>query len=217
MAYGSNQPWGLRAVKYLSGSPFTGNVDPYPIQSGYANNIFLGDPVVLYQGYVVSWYDTAVVANRLTCPFLGVFNGCSFQVSGAANVDPASPGEKYWPAGQVTVGAKPGIASIITDPNVVYNVQCNTNVTQAQIGGTAALATTIAGAFPANIVNGNTNTGYSVAYLDGGTTANPGTATANLVIRGFVPVPGNTTGVTYNNLEVLIQNHRFGSRPVFAQ
>lgn len=213
MSYGQNLPWGLRAVKHLLGSPFTANLDTYPIASGYVNNIFQGDPVVLYQGYLVSWYDTNVVANRLTCPILGVFNGCSFSVSGAANVDPASPGEKYWPAGQVTFGAQPGIGFVFTDPNIVYNVQCNTTVTQAQIGGTAAIAVSLNG----STVLGNTNTGISQAYLDGGTTVNPGTATANVMIRGFVPVSGNTSSVQFNNVEVLLQNSRFASRPVFAQ
>jgi hypothetical protein len=214
MSYGQNLPWGLRAVKYLNGSPFTGNVDPYPIKSGYGNNIFQGDPVILIGGYIASLFDaTLQPTNFKTTPILGVFNGCSFTVPGAANVDPASPGEKYWPANQATLNGQNATAFIITDPNVVYNIQATTTVTAIQPGLTANINVLTSGD-PNYFVSGNTNTGISTAYLDVVNAVNTG-ATSNLVIRGFVPVPGNVAGVTYNNVEVLIQNHRFATRPIF--
>jgi hypothetical protein len=48
MSYGQNGPWGLRATKTLTSATYTGQTNPYLIASGYANNIFVGDPVVFW-------------------------------------------------------------------------------------------------------------------------------------------------------------------------
>lgn len=240
MSYGQNLPNGLQATKTITGAPFTGQVNTYLIQSGYGNNIFRGDPVVIggaaagsdatQQGYVISLYDyNASVAHTSGVLYkqgasLGVFDGCSFTTPTSVNpIDPASPGRSFWPAGTVTLGTMPAIANIIDDPNVVFNIQTNgvTGIKQSNMGCTAPVAFTFNAT--TGIVTGNLATGESSVALD---QANLNVSSAstpwNLKLLRFVGDPRNipaTVAVNspYNNVEVIINNHFYASRPPAAQ
>lgn len=224
MSYGQNMPWGLQATKTLTSATYSGQSSPYLIASGYANNIFKGDPVIITNaGYIQSLYDWAAAgagggggANAYgTAGTLGVFVGCSFITTTALNpIDPASPGRSYWPANTATLNAVPATAFVIDDPNVIYNIQTNATpgLTQAMMGLNAATAWDAT----AGVVNGNTNTGTSLVSIDQATRAV--TATLNLKLLRVVAISGNfasTVGlpIGYNNAEVIIQNHVFCSRP----
>jgi len=216
MSYGQNQPWGLMAIKTVNGATWNGQTSQYFIQSGYPNNIFKGDPVYLGDdGYIHNLSDVgagSIGAHQI----LGVFNGCSFQTSVATNpIDPASPGRSYWPAGTNTFNNIDAVCDIIDDPNVIYNIQSDSaGVPFNAQGSTAAIAYTLISPSLTNPA-GNTNTGSSLVVLNTGT-FNVG---VNVKILRFVPVSGNvpvgngTNRVPYNNVEVIIQNHSFASRP----
>ena len=215
MSYGQNQPWGLQAVKTTNGSTWNGQTSQYLIQSGYAFNIFKGDLVFLgNDGYI---HNLGELGNNplQARQSLGVFNGCSFQTSVATNpIDPASPGRSYWPAGTATFNSIDATCDIIDDPSVIYNIQSDAaGVPFNAQGSTAAVTYSfITGTNP----SGNTNTGSSNVVLNTGTI---GANNFNLKILRFVPVSGNvpvgngTNRVPYNNVEVIIQNHTFASRP----
>jgi len=214
MSYGQNQPWGLQAIKTLSGT-WNGQTSQYKIQSGYAFNIFKGDLVFLgNDGYIHNLGELGN-ANLQVRQSLGVFDGCSFQTSVATNpIDPASPARPYWPAGTVTFNAIDATCFIIDDPNVIYNIQSDAaGVPFNKQGATAAVNYSfVTGTNP----SGNTNTGTSNVVLDTGTLGNN---QFNLKVIRFVPVSGNVpvsngaSRVPYNNVEVVIQNHTFASRP----
>lgn len=216
MSYGQNQPWGLMAVKTTTGAPWNGQTSSYLIQSGYINNIFKGDLVYLgADGYIHNLADLTTGTYQ-TRQAIGVFNGCSFATSTATNpIDPASPGRPYWPGGTVTLNAVPATCDIIDDPSVIFNIQADsTGVPFNGQGDTASVAYTYLGSSTTN-PDGNTNTGISkvvlnVASITSGTAHDP---LKNLRILRFVPVSGNTSDIPYNNVEVLIQNHSFTSRP----
>lgn len=215
MSYGQNQPWGLMAVKTTNGSTWNGQTSQYLIQSGYAFNIFKGDPVFLgNDGYI---HNLGELGNGplQARQILGVFNGCSFQTSVATNpIDPASPGRSYWPAGTVTFNSIDATCDIIDDPSVIFNIQADAaGVPFNAQGSTAAVTYTyISGTNPA----GNPNTGSSSVVLNSGTI---GVNNYNLKILRFVPVSGNVpvgngnNRVPFNNVEVIIQNHTFATRP----
>lgn len=220
MSYGQNMAWGLNATKCLGSATWNGQSNPYLIASGYANNIFKGDPVIINElGYITSLYDSILLPGApayATYPILGVFVGCSFVTPTALNpIDPASPGRSFWPAGTNTLNAVPATAYIIDDPNTIYNVQTNATpgITQTMCGATASVAIPNVG----GVVSGNTNLGTSLVTLDQSTVAT-NSATANLAIMRLVAISGNyasTVGlpIGYNNVEVLIQNHRYATRP----
>lgn len=216
MSYGQNQPWGLQAIKTINGATWNGQTSQYLIQSGYAFNIFKGDLVFIdLDGYI---HNLGELGNGTldTRQSIGVFNGCSFQTSVATNpIDPASPGRSYWPAGTVTFNNIDATCDIIDDPNVIFNIQSDAaGVPFESQGDTASVTYTyISGTNPA----GNTNTGLSSVVLNTGSLGTHGNL--NLKILRFVPVSGNvpvgngTSRVPYNNVEVIIQNHTFASRP----
>ncbi len=221
MSYGSNQPWGLMAIKTVNGGTWNGQTSQYRIQSGYANNIFKGDLVYLgNDGYIHNLSEYTAVTLK-TAPALGVFNGCSFQTSVATNpIDPASPGRSYWPALTTTFNSIDATCDIIDDPNVIYNIQASQDgVPFNAQGSNAAVLYTYLGVSTTN-PDGNTNTGASKVVLDTSTILySNANSTLNLKILRFVPVDGNVpvgnggSRVQYNNVEVIIQNHSFASRP----
>jgi len=218
MSYGQNQPWGLVAVKTTTGAPWNGQTSPYLIKSGYANNIFKGDLVYLGgDGYIHNLSDLQV-ANYVTAPAIGVFNGCSFVTNTSTNpIDPASPGRPYWPAGTVTLNGQDATCDIIDDPTVIFNIQSDVGgIPFNAQGATASVAYTY---FAGSTTNptGNFNTGQSSLVLNSGSIATA--ANLNVRILRFVPVSGNVplaggAAIPYNNVEVLIQNHQFVTRPV---
>lgn len=224
MAYGTNQPWGLQAIKTINGGTWNGQTSQYLIQSGYANNIFKGDLVYLgADGFIHNLSDQQV-ANYPTFQALGVFNGCSFSTPTSINpIDPASPGRPFWPGGTVTPGGVPATCDIIDDPSVIYNVQSaggpttdpnptpGGNIAFAGLGSTASVSYSYVQA-PLSTTNptGNFQTGISRLVIN---SASVGVAaTLNLRILRFVPVSGNDPGINFNNVEVLIQNHSFITR-----
>jgi hypothetical protein len=223
MSYGQNLPWGLQATRTLGAASWNGQTNPYFIKSGYSNNIFKGDPVVVAgttdaggtnTGYLISLYDvnTNVFNAQAT---LGIFQGCSFITPTATNpIDPASPGRQYWPANTATLNAVPAVAYVVDDPNTVFNVQTATNVgaMQSDVGNTFNYSFVLTG----TTVQGNTNTGQSSVSAIAGTppARGLGSAVRNMICVAIVPSPPNpsTAGTQYNNIEVLIQNHQYAQR-----
>lgn len=213
MSYGHNQPWGLMAVKTITGATWSGKTSTYLIQSGYPNNIFKGDLVYLAgDGYIHNLSDLQA-ANWGDAQSIGVFNGCSYRTTTAINpIDPASPGRSYWPAGTRTLNNMDVTCDIIDDPSVIYNIQADAvGVPFNAQGATASVVYTLEAGSLTN-PTGNYNTGTSSLMLSG-TTIGAGAA-LNLRILRFVDTPGNVPGIPYNNVEVLIQNHSFAQRAV---
>lgn len=229
MSYGQNQPWGLQAIKTIGAATWNGQTSQYLIQSGYAFNIFKGDLVYLgADGYIHNLSDLQV-ANYPTAQALGVFNGCSFATPTSINpIDPASPGRSFWPGGTVTLGGVDATCDIIDDPNTIYNIQSSggvANIPQTIVPGsipfngqgqTASVAynyTTTGGVVSDRNANGNFQTGTSFVTINSnGLNA---AANQNLRILRFVPTPPNNgPGQAFNNVEVIIQNHSFVTRPV---
>lgn len=229
MSYGQNQPWGLKAIKTTNGSTWNGQTSQYLIKSGYAYNIFVGDLVYLGgDGYIHNLSDLQI-ANYPTAQSIGVFNGCSFITPTSINpIDPASPGRQFWPGGTATPGNLPATCDIIDDPSVIYNVQSSGGVAGAPPvfipgsipfdaqGGTASVSyqyfTDSNGATSLFSPDGNFQTGVSKLTIDSATIGV--LAAANLRILRFVPADQNAPGINFNNVEVIIQNHSFASRPV---
>lgn len=205
-------PTGLNPVRYLNGAPWNNQLQTYRIRSGYANNIFRGDPVIIgaptggTSGYILSLADFGGIATSAgytafrgqtegndtvqNTPIFGVFMGCSYtNPLGVNPIDPASPGRQYWPAGTQTLGNVDAIANVIVDPNVVYSIQGD-NVTQTfsyNVLQYAGITFPGFGATPTNsLVTGSTQTGQSSAFVDMSTLSEVpvvGSATTALNLR----------------------------------
>lgn len=119
-------PFGLRPIGRLD----SGSLEPfrqYPIASGYAANIAVGDVVQLVdQGSEITIQrmtdgedgDTAVL-------FVGIFMGCEY-------TDPTSGQlrqDSLWPTGTV---ASDAVAYVCADPNVLFEIQADDSITNTK-------------------------------------------------------------------------------------
>jgi len=140
-----NGNYGFRPIQ-VQGAAYNGQgQSEYKIANGETQAIFQGDPVVLTATGVVD------LGNAAGAELIGIFNGCEY-------TDPTTSKptwSNYYPGGIAADDIK---AYVIDDPNVVFEVKCNTSAAgQAQVGSNANIAT---------YSNGSTISGISNVALD---------------------------------------------------
>ena len=189
-------PYGLRPVNQLGGTPYAGATRTYLIDpAGTASNIYNGSPVyVNSSGYLA--VATATGADATTNGFpvgtantgiVGVFVGCSYY-----NAQGQLIFSQYYPTGVTGVIQ----ASVVDDPNVVFQVQSAGTVTQAAVGANVFFTT---GA----VATGSTTTGNSTASVVAGASAV--TTTAAFRVVGFPNVQGfSVVGDAFTDVYVKI-------------
>ena len=112
-------PFGLRPIGRLD----NGSLEvfrQYPIASGYAANIAMGDIVQLVDGGTATTIQKQSGTGDATTAIdmVGVFVGCSY-------TDPNTNQVVYsqlWPTGTV---ASDAMAFVVDDPNVLFTIQAN--------------------------------------------------------------------------------------------
>lgn len=177
-------PYGLRPVNLIGGQPYAGSTRSIKIASGYAANIFYGDPVYIHSdGTLRKAVVTTSVTTPATSGVVGVFVGCAY-------TDPnlkIPVYKQYWPTGTV---ASDAYAYVVDDPDVVFQVQADGTVPQTALGNNIAL----------NSASGDTQTGNSTTSA----VYNSYDVTATLPLRivGFVESTTSTVGDAYTDLLV---------------
>ena len=188
-------PYGLRAVNEIGGLPYAGSTRTFLIDpAGTASNIYNGSPVyVNADGYLA--VATATGADATTNGFpvgtantgiVGVFTGCSY-----VNAQGQQIWSQYYPTGVTGVIT----ATVIDDPDVVFQVQSAGSITQAGLGANVFFST---GA----VATGSTTTGNSTASVVAGASAV--TTTAAFRIVGFPQNITSTVGDAYTDVLVKI-------------
>ncbi len=170
-------PRGAWPIKHLTGG--TLRTSEHTIASGYAENIFTGDFVVLVAGGGV---QVGGASERL----LGVFSGVSYVDAAGKQVF-----SRYWPSGTVATEIN---ATVFDDPNILFGIQSAGSTVAADVGN---LGDIVAGA-------GSTSTGQSGFELNGTTS----TAAAQCRVIGKVAAPDNDWG-TNVDLIVQIFEHEY--------
>lgn len=190
-----DQPFGLRPVRYRNGSPWTGAFKHYYVPSTDANDIFIGDPVVI----VGDANDNEVLgfpAGTLSEVTIGAA-GDGVAITGVCvGVLPATRSSTIYRAASVET-----VIKVVDDPNVVFEIQDDGGGTPTNdwVGLNANL---VAG-------TGVASTGMSGWELDGGTSDGPDADASNqLFILGLAPRQDNAVG---DNAvwEVLINQHTY--------
>jgi hypothetical protein len=180
--------FGMKPVRMVGGSPYSGGQSRYRIAADYGTAIFQGDMVMQVTGGTVE-----VHADGGTVPIVGVFNGCQY-------TDPTTKEQifsNFYPA---STNASDIIAFIIDDPMVVFEIQCNAAFPVADLFGNFDIVYT---------TSGSTITGISGAELnvaDGGT----GTTLSVKVIDISEDPNNSDVGSDATNVLCVIQNHIFG-------
>ena len=189
-------PYGLKPVNQLGGTPYAGATRTYLIDpAGTASTIYNGSPVyVNANGYLA--VATATGADATTNGFpvgtantgiVGVFVGCSYY-----NAQGQLIFSQYYPTGTTGIVQ----ASVVDDPNVVFQVQSAGSVTQAAVGANLFFST---GA----VATGSTTTGNSTASVVAGSSAV--TTTAAFRVVGFPNVQGfSVVGDAFTDVYVKI-------------
>jgi len=182
--------FGLKPVRMMGGSPYSGGQSRYRIANNYGTNIFQGDLVMQVTGGGVE-----IHADGGTVPIVGVFNGCMF-------TDPTTKEQKfsnYYPA---STNASDLIAFIHDDPNTVFEIQANAAFPVADLFGNFDVIYTN---------SGSTITGIAGAELEVST----GATTAGLPLKAIdiSQDPDNSdVGSSNTNVLVVIQNHICGQK-----
>jgi hypothetical protein len=182
MAYPTVQaPYGLKPINLIGGQVFAGSTRNYPIQYGYATNIFYGDIVNIIRGSIV---DNADTTDSTGTGIVGVFLGCSY-------TNPTTKQKQfaqYWPAGTAAGDCQ---AIICDDPDTVFKVVMCSATTVI-----ASAANAMLGQNFGLIQNaGNVNTGNSaVAALYASSTTSADLALRVVGLVGETAVTTSATG-----------------------
>ena len=197
----SDAPFGFRPVKHRNGAPYNGSCEPMYIASSYnSGGMYIGDLIVK----VSSGSNT----SKVNVPSVGSFPpGTLPQIQLAAVTDgtyasgvivgfaanPDNLSQQYNPTSTERV------ALVCTDPDVIYEIQADGDLTETMIGLNATFIRT---------ASGSTYTGLSGEELDTGTTTAPA-ANASLPLRivGMVNRDDNDTESANQKALVAINMH----------
>ena len=182
MAYPAvNAPYGLLPQNLIGGQVFAGSTRMYPIQYGYATDIFYGDFVVLSRGSVTrASVSTGTGLNQT----VGIFLGCTY----TNPLNKQKQFAQYWPASTLAGDCQ---AYVLDDPDAVFKAVVCSATTAVASAAMAMIGTNL------SAINntGSTTTGNSAnAVL--APSATPVTTTLPLRLVGLVGDSAITTSAT---------------------
>ena len=173
----SAAPYGAKPIGTLSASgSFTGKVQHIKIASGYDTLSSWGDFVKLVAAGTIE-----KDAGTTTATPVGVFMGCSY-------TDPTTSQPTYAQMWTADVAASDAVAYVLTDPNVLFQMQGDGAITQAMLGSNFAIVVTA----------GSTTIGRSKNAVDQSTSNT--TNTLPLRIVDYVDGPDSAVGDAYTDV-----------------
>lgn len=188
---GTNQPFGFRPAFHPSGQIRS---MPYAIASGYAANIFKGDPVKLVTGGTIELMtsDGTRTGTTDTVNGIGVFAGVEYLDSDGKPVVSA-----YWPSGVAATNVR---AYVWDDPEIEFDVQADGSIAATAIGDQADWT-----GFAAP--GGSTRTGLSSATLSS-TLAGAGVQ-AQFRVMDITRELDNAAGDAFTVVRVKFAEHQY--------
>ena len=171
-------PYGFKPQGNVISAAYNQKTRTFAIASGYATNIFYGDPVVPVTSGTIQRDPMTTVLTSPGC--LGIFLGCSY-------TDPNTLQKitkQYWPASTV---ASDATAYVFDDPEGVFMIQADGTLAQTALFANAALVSTA----------GSTTTGNSKVVLQASSIA----VTAGFPVRiiGFPNSPTSAVGDAFTD------------------
>lgn len=187
----TNAPFGFIASKHPSGFC---RADEYTIASGYAANIFQGDPVKLVTAGTIQLgtSDGTRTGTVAGISLIGIFAGVTY--TDAQNKPNFS---NFWPTGQVATDIK---AMVYDDPDTDFTVQADGSVAAAGLGDQADWS-----GFAAP--GGSTTTGRSLGTLSA--TLKGAGNQGQFRITEFDRSPDNSAGDSFTKVVVQVAQHQY--------
>jgi len=181
--------FGLKPVRMMGGSPYSGGQSRYRIANNLSGKIFQGDLVKQVTGGGI---ERAAAGSAV--PVVGVFNGCQY-------TDPTSGEQVYSNYYPGSIAADDIIAFIIDDKNVVFEVQADDTFPVADLFGNFDIVD--------QATTGDVYSGRSNVELD--VTTGATTTTLPLKAIDISQDPENDDVASANtNVLCVIQNHIMG-------
>lgn len=181
-----NAPYGLKAVRYVSGSPFNGGTNPYSTATG--------DGTALFPGDLVKLAGTSQTINGVVYPDVTRAATGDVIVGVVDSVQPVTFQSTIY-----REASTQRILNIVDDPNVLFSAQ-EVN------SGTPLAANDIGLNIDFVVGSGSTVTGLSGTTLNNGTEAT--TNTLDLKIIGFLNNGSNAIGAAAQWV-VRINRHQY--------
>lgn len=196
----SNRPTGFAPVCYLNGAPWSGQARIYSIDAAYGTALYIGDPCKSGGSADVNGVPNIVLGSTtgaLRGVIMGLFkSGGGFGPEGSL-ANPSNLDITYRPASDPAVW----YAMVVDDPNVLFEVQEESNGTQ--IAATEVGLNTIS---KTGTGNGFVS-GWQIPSVTGATPAT--TATLQLRIERLIRRSDNAFGA-YAKWLVQINVHELG-------
>lgn len=181
----TNRPSGFSPVQYLNGAPWNGQARLYSIVAAYATALYIGDPVIS-SGTANADGVPGIALAAATGGVRGVIVGLGISEGLIAN--PSNLNLIYRPASD----AAAWFAMVVDDPNVLFEVQEESNGTQ--IAATEIGLNTIS-----KVGTGNGYvSGWMIPSVTGATPAT--TATLQVKLMGLVRRQDNAFGAYAKHL-----------------
>ena len=184
-------PFGLRPAFHPSGLD-RAQALASGIVSGYASNIFKGQPV--QYGTTANGGTVGTIIPATTSgAWAGAFAGVQWtDTTGRARVS------NYWPA-NTAYTAGTCTAYFYNDSNIVYEIQADASLVQTSIGNEYNFS---------NVTNGSSTTGLSAATLGASTAVNVG-ANGQMRVVDLAPYVDNAWGDSYTIVRVVNSASQF--------
>lgn len=189
-----NRPAGFIPREYLNGAPWNGQARLYSIAAAYGTALYVGDPVISSSSADANGVP-GIARGVGTGALRGVIVGLGKTPGGLFN--PSNLDITYRPASDPAVW----YAAVVDDPNVLFEIQEESNGTQLAATEVGLNQISLAGTG-----NGFVS-GWQVRSTSGATAAT--TATLQLRLMGLVQRPGNAFGA-YAKWLVQINVHELG-------
>jgi len=189
-----NRPAGFIPREYLNGTPWNGQARLYSIAAAYGTALYVGDPVISSSSADANGVP-GIARGVGTGALRGVIVGLGKTPGGLFN--PSNLDITYRPASDPAVW----YAAVVDDPNVLFEIQEESNGTQLTAAEVGLNQISLAGTG-----NGFVS-GWQVRSTSGATAAT--TATLQLRLMGLVQRPGNAFGA-YAKWLVQINVHELG-------
>lgn len=180
----SNAPFGLRPSFHPSGLDRAVAL-PNGITSGYTTGILKGQPVALNS-------SGNIIAATAGSAYQGAFAGHEYtDANGRRQIS------NQWVA-NTTYQSGSQVTYYYSDPNIVYDIQCDGSLAQTSIGDQANFS---------NISSGSTTTGLSQCTISS-SLAGSGNV-GDLRIIGLTPAVDNAWGDAYTVVQVQVSRSQY--------
>lgn len=195
----ANRASGFTPVQYLNGAPWDGKARLYSVAASNTYAIGIGDPVIS-SGTANSDGVAGVVRAGTTGSCTGALRGVCVGVGKYEGLmaNPSNLDTTVWPASAATAG----YIMVVDDPNVIFQIQEESNGTQ--------LAATDVGLNQVSLaaVTGTYGSGWLLRSTTGATPNT--TSTLQLRLLGLARIPNNAFGA-YAKWLVKINVHELAS------